>query len=1139
MKKLIIPGIAFLTILIALAIIVPRLFDTGQEKQKQTTAKIESEKGNKNAEGLPDAARPIEAGRAAGIKNVEGQFCGGRAVSISGDDFGEYSRQNSKVIIDGREAAIITWEKTCVKIIVPQNITAGSKQIVLTNPPYFNSKSIVKEFTEHAKTQVAKEILSPSSEKVIETKGFTLYVPVGAVSEEQEITVYKYNKPAPDDSPYYSVAEEFEVVGKDGRHIVFKKPVAFGLNVSGEEEAMQSSIQIFDEYMGEWVDSEVIYNRAENKLYLVTGHFSGFRRFASEMYKGSKRLAGETKKDIEYIYNAGKKLTVKLVEEVYVLIKDAVEEKFIGASDANGNFIVYYRESDAAKDPSIPEQAKLMAAAFSTAYDEYKKLFGAENVPPTVKYVSTDKDKGFFKKYLDYRSEGSRPSSQLFTTGLTIVPDPIKVYIDPRYNGSGAKAGILTKNIIMPSEYSGDSLATTCAHELFHAVQYHQLGIKQIYMANGLKDFIDNSYTGGDSEVYRFFSDNKWFLEAAAEYAGRFVGTSLGVGSDLHKSIDASRAYYALNGFQEYGVSSFLDYIITARQKDEGSRSQGFKELWDNVVRNYGVASDVNTCLDKYVQEKLGKSTQNLYEEFWKDAFTRSFMPQADFISGGVVNINRMARGKITSTLQVGENGVAIFRYNFTPASMFKDDTAFTRSFWLEASPVTARGEVYRLPGIRMEDRLAGDPPLAGKVNISHGNVKDMLVPYTKGDTFGLVGVFKSNPAKKSDMQVTLSSTSVQWDNQEDIEKKVGNATITAADKLKFSMVLPGQKEGDAPFNAVVTLNNSEDYKTEIDKVENGKPIEVNPPMKELPPEKISANIKIFKGGNLVHEYQSGEVIADAKVYINGPSNIVVELTKEELPYKHNFTATAWPEGEYRFNWIFNNGIVQDVIGKGKSNVSESYYEFKQYKPSVTLYDLKDNRLASYEVILTLKEKVKPAEEKKPGAPAQDPGNKVELDPDSKVVPIASSGSFVCRTWINTSMDSFVVGGGTLTGANWSYSRGYRGYNLTGTAKAGETVSLNIAATMGEMGYSMKHNGNNLIMHLKVYDTSGKEIKEATKKIEVLKSGSKSLSDAVSIAIPAGASKVEMFGSFSCNWVTPNAAASETVSVKVNFKVIK
>lgn len=1007
----------------------------------------------------------------------------------------------------------------------------------------------VKEFTQHTKKQIAKEVLSPSEDNVIESGALTLYVPSGAVSEELEIVISKYDAPAPDDSPYYTVTDEYEITGPDGEHVLFDKPVYFGLDMADEEEALRSSYQIFDEYMGVWVQAETLYNRGDGKLYLVTDHFSGFRKFASVMYKGAKRMTGEAadsaKKKIEYIYQVGKdtkELTVELAEEAYVMAKDATVEEFVGVTDADEKFIIYYRAYDAVNDSNIPDTARQMTAAFVTAYDEYKELFGKSNVPSTKRKI------GVF----DLVSDPKGFIDSVTSDKAVLVPHPINVYLDPRYNKAGAKASIVTGNITMPSDYHGDSLASTCAHELFHAVQHKQLAFEQvIYMGDGgpkalIGNLIDNRYTGGDKEVYRLFSNNKWFLEATAEYAARFIGTSVGVGAPIHKSIEANRAYYAFNGTHEYGISSFLDYIITARHTDEGSskeglkelRKEGFKELWYAVTENYTVITDVNSSLDSYVYRKLKTSVQMLYEEFWKDVFTRSFMPDAVFIAGGLKDGRNLSEtAKTTSRMEIKKNGVGIFRYNLTPSSVFNDGPALTRSFWLEASPGSLTGEVYRLPSLDMDDRVSVEPPFEGAVNVNDGVIKDVLVPYSAGDSFALIAVFKNTPAADANTQVTLSSTSVHWDNQENIEEKVGNATLSSSDKLKFTPVLPKQRAGDPPFNAVVTLNNSEDYRTEIDKVENGKPFEVGSPMKELPPDKVSANIKIYRDGELVHEYQSGELVADAMVYITGPATLVVELTKEELPYKHQFTATAWPEGEYRFSWIFNNGVVQDTTGKNESSVSAEYSEFKLYKPSVTLYDMRGNKLASTEVHLTLKEKEAPAEptpEEKPVS--TDP---VELDPDSDTVPVASSGSFVCRTWINTSMDSFTVGGGTLTGADWGYSRGYRSYNLIGTSKTGETVSLNISATMGKMGYQMEHKGNNLIMHLKVYDTSGKEITESTQKIEILKSGAKSLSDAVSIAVPANASRVEMSGSFSCNWVTPYAAASETVAVMVKLKVAK
>jgi len=847
------------------------------------------------------------------------------------------------------------------------------------------------------------------------------------------------------------------------------------------------------------------------------------------MYQGSKKMVGETvdagKKGIDYVFKSGKAakdFVVKLGEEAWVAIKDATVEDFVGVSDVDNNFIIYYRVADAKNDPSIPDTAREMAAAFSTAYNEYKALFGEKNVPPT--------------KRTEYISAANMPTLKV------IMPDPIKVYIDPRYNKTGAVAkSATTGNIIMPSQFSHGDTASTCAHELFHAVQYHQLGLKQLYMANGLKD-IDGSLTGGDPEVYRIFSDNKWFLEATAEYAGRFIGTDVGVGKPMHQSIDASRPYYALNGSHDYGVSSFLDYIITSRQTDESTqtRTEGFKELWNTVTGNYSLTTDINAALDSFVRSKLSSPVQSLYEDFWRDAFTRSYMPDAKEIAGGLKDILNLSKAvNKASIMRIMENGVGVFRYSLTPASVPEDETALTRSFWLKASPANMIGVVYRLGGLEATDRIPGEPPYEGAVNFRDASIKDVLVSYSAGDSIGLVCVFKSSPAKNAELQVTISTTSLKWDNQKDIEKKVSNATLKNSDKLAFTPTLPEQKPGDPPFTAVVTLNNNEDYKTEIDRVENGKSFEVTAPMKELPPDKVSVNIKIFRDGKLVHEYQSGDLATEAMVYIKGAGTLVVELAKDELPYTHQFTAEAWPEGEYSFRWTFANGATQDDTAKNESSVTADYNEFKTYKPYVMLYDLKGNKLAIAEVSLTLKEKEeKPVPSSGPTASAP-PADPVALDPDSDIVPVASSGNFVCSTWINTSMDSFAVGGGTLTGANWGYSRGYRGYNLSGTCKAGETVSLSISGTMGEMGYQMDHKGNDLIMTLKVFDTSGKEIAQFTQKVETLKSASASLGDTVSIVVPANASRVEMLGSFSCNWVTPHASASEMVAVSVKLNVAK
>jgi len=130
-------------------------------------------------------------------------------------------------------------------------------------------------------------------------------------------------------------------------------------------------------------------------------------------------------------------------------------------------------------------------------------------------------------------------------------------------------------------------------------------------------------------------------------------------------------------------------------------------------------------------------------------------------------------------------------------------------------------------------------------------------------------------------------------------------------------------------------------------------------------------------------------------------------------------------------------------------------------------------------------------------------------------------------------MDSFSVGGGELSGADWSFSRGYVGYNLTGTFTPGETLSLSIAGTMGEMGYQMQHKGNDLSFYVKYFDESGRELKDLTRAKAFEKSSDASMTDEISAETLDYVKKIELHGSFTCKWSTPYSAASETVAVKV------
>jgi len=157
------------------------------------------------------------------------------------------------------------------------------------------------------------------------------------------------------------------------------------------------------------------------------------------------------------------------------------------------------------------------------------------------------------------------------------------------------------------------------------------------------------------------------------------------------------------------------------------------------------------------------------------------------------------------------------------------------------------------------------------------------------------------------------------------------------------------------------------------------------------------------------------------------------------------------------------------------------------------------------------------------------------IDKYAEPVPILSSGSFVCETWIDTTLDSFNVGGAgvNLTGADWSFSQGFVQYNLTGTFMQGFTISLDISGTMGAMGYKMEHTGNDLYMYMKCYDVHGNELEDLTQVIQIDDSMSATLSDTVSVQVPNYVKEVELYGAFTCSWTTPASRASEMVGVKV------
>jgi hypothetical protein len=544
------------------------------------------------------------------------------------------------------------------------------------------------------------------------------------------------------------------------------------------------------------------------------------------------------------------------------------------------------------------------------------------------------------------------------------------------------------------------------------------------------------------------------------------------------------------------------------------------------------MASSINVEFDKYVMDKLSEPTDTAYLNFWRKAFTRDFMPEVTVIAGGLLDTKAIPREKVSASMDIKANGVGIFRYSLTPAYMWKDETALTRSFWFEASPTSMRGDVYRLGGLEMSDRVSFEP-YEGAVNAAEGSQKDALIPYALDESLGLVAVFKNTVSGDTTVKATLSSTALKWDNQKDIEKKVGNTTLRSSDKLKFTPTLPGQKSNDPPFTALVTLNDNFDYRTEIDRVENGKSFEVGAPMKDLPPDKVSVNIKIFKDGELVHEYQSADLKADARVEISGPETVSYELSEGGGQVEHAFSATASPAGDYDFEWSVGDGSpVQRTSGGSTSDVSHTYEGTGEYTAKVTLYDKKGKALSSDSVRIILEEK----------GQVSSPASSESVEPSAEPEPVLSEAkqeyAWVLVDTVNenyqANIDNTNKGGvyevsASASPGSYTYSWKYVGESddysdppfihgegyatqLTisvppNTMKGGETVSLNFNLAFTEQNLSYYAGSGSCRAdwgNVKFKNADGKSFFEIYSSVKYSEKNVSSVSGTVSAVIPAG-----------------------------------
>lgn len=823
-------------------------------------------------------------GEKAAIEAVYGQFFPGRAIEINGSLFGQYVQARSRVRIDGQEAAVVSWSEQAITAIVPMVVRDGKRTIEIDNPPAFSSLSTEAYFYRYQTTEIASAVIRPDEDTVIETDELSVIIPAGSLKEEKKVFIRKLKRPtagqsvgsaaggAADSDRFRDTLAEYELVDANGDHVLFDADILIGvaIDLQDEDELSLYGLQYFNDVLGVWARAETIYDPSDGKLYAITSHFSFWQKFKDHMKKQVVKKAGdvydELNRTVSYPFKIRKMATDYVVDKIVDLdigtyINDKLKENFIGVT-AGDVVIVYYRESDARKDANIPVIAQQAAAAFQHAYYEYAGVLGEGKVPSVHTFIK----KGSSLK--DYWLGGNRPPMPYSNTSeYELVPNPIKVYIDPRYNLKGANYSVVSGNTSIPSAYPDNDLETTCAHELFHVIQHHQLGNKMLYMANGLKDAAGSF--SSDSEVFSWLANNKWFFEATAEYAALFIGTGVGI-EKLHSGIEATQTWYAFTGTnngQEYAMSAFIDYIVTDRMLQTESRPQAFRMMWDEVIKNYSMRDSINTSLSSYTQNYLGSSATELYGEFWQDVLLSSSMPvipvAANAANTSAVNgITDFTSLQKTRDLAIKPEGCGIYRASVNDMTMkdIMDETTLLCSLWFKPGSKELEGLAYRLSGLGAADRYAEAVEPAGAVNSGLSKLPEAFFPYKPGDSFAIAAFYQSYQNKPVYNKMAIQTSTVSWENKKAIDKKLKNTTLSFADKLEFKADLPPLAGSKGQYTADVTINNDEDFTFKGIKIASGKVFSVDPPMFEdskVPPARADVDIVIYLDDVMVHHYQS------------------------------------------------------------------------------------------------------------------------------------------------------------------------------------------------------------------------------------------------------------------------------------------
>ncbi|MBN2853205.1 MAG: IPT/TIG domain-containing protein [Clostridia bacterium] len=555
-------------------------------------------------------------------------------------------------------------------------------------------------------------------------------------------------------------------------------------------------------------------------------------------------------------------------------------KKMYSVYESKHFLVAYNRKEKADVDnvntaTSMESLAKQLGDILDESYSSYYNVLGVSNTPQ------------FQLIAYEYIAATLNPRSWYSST-KEIVDTRAIVMLSSSYNKYGAEFGWISKHIKLPSKYKdSEDMKTTAAHELFHAFQNYKLNVMTM-------------------------NNNRWLMEATAEYASYYVGNNLEIKTiHTYTRTDKNLQFYENRaGGQEYGMSSYIKYLV-----DNGS---DFGTLWNTIISD---SSSPTQGLDSYVKTLTGTGNDIRYKLFWQDVLTNSNRPAFSFVDIGVRAKSFGGKKVITIPMTI-VNDLSMTAV-WTEAKTYNSDGR--KSFIVEIDGDLPDGvwiDVFKMSGFNRDtisyQRVDGGQKPVGSLNSSRDY---LVVNFTEGNSeIMMITAYGNKAGKKvnvkvSDISLILKPSKIETTEPDKLYKF--DATADNIPKMISDVTVSWELEDG-------TFLGSEDYKNKNGRIKGRLAYEFE--------ENNIQNI-IAK----VTDKSTDKVIAEGKIQISKTDILTISVTPKtpEVNQKAEMK-TQLISGLY-YKWESGDGNSQEKIDLSKAEFS--YSQPGRYQVKVSAYE--------------------------------------------------------------------------------------------------------------------------------------------------------------------------------------------------------